>query len=103
MGITEVQDLVDNGQPVSPEEIAAADAEHIENAYVDRHTRVELEDTFAKEREAIDAKAAKAIAQAEERRRNAHSKNLEKRNKAYESAGLNPNGSDPRGREQAVL
>ncbi len=34
---------------------------------------------------------------------NAHAKNLKKRTDVLEKAGLNPDGSDPRGREQGVL
>lgn len=102
MGVTNISNLND-GTAVSPEEIAASDAQHIEDAYADRSTRIELEQTFAESREEIDAKHAKAVEQATTRRDNAHKKNLEKRQSAYEKAGLNPNGSDPRGREQAVL
>lgn len=103
MGITDLEELVKKGEPVSQQEIDAAEAEHVENAYEDRSTRVEVEQTFAESREAIDAKYAKAIALAEERRTNAHKRELEKRTKALEKVGLNPNGSDPRGREQGVL
>jgi len=103
MGITHLEELVEKGEPVSQQEIDAAEAEHVENAYRDRNTRAEVEETFALNREEIDAKHAKSLSNAEERRRNAHAKNQEKRTKALEKEGLNPNGSDPRGREQDVL
>jgi hypothetical protein len=103
MGITDLTELVNKGEPVSQQEIDAAEAEHIENAYTDRSTRVEVEETYAVSREEIDAKYAKAVSTAEERRANAHARNLKKRTDALEKVGLNPNGSDPRGREQGVL
>ena len=103
MGIAHLEELVEKGEPVSQQEIDAAEAEHVENAYKDRNTRVEVEDTFAETREEIDAKYAQAIANAEKRRDNAHAKNFEKRTKTLEKEGLNPKGSDPRGREQGVL
>ncbi len=103
MGITELTALVEKGEPVSQQEIDAAEAEHVENAYENRNTRAEVEQTYAEAREEIDTKYAKAVANADERRINAHAKNLKKRTDALEKVGLNPNGSDPRGREQDVL
>ncbi len=103
MGITDLEELVKKGEPVSQQEIDAAEAEHVENAYKDRNNRVEVEQTFAESREEIDAKYQKAVETATQRRDNAHAKNLKKRTDVLEKAGLNPDGSDPRGREQGVL
>jgi len=103
MGIADLEELVDKGEPVSQQEIDAANAEHVENDEVERHTRADVEQTFAEAREEIDAKYMKALVAAAERRDNALSKNLKKRTDALEKVGLNPNGSDPRGREQGVL
>lgn len=103
MGIAHVEKLVEKGEPVSQQEIDAAQLEHFENDDKARYTRVEFEDMFAETREEIDAKYAKALSNAEQRRDNAHAKNMEKRTKALEKEGLNPDGSDPRGREQGVL
>jgi len=103
MGITELEELVKKGEPVSQQEIDAASAEHLENDTESRYVRSDVEQTFAEAREDIDAKYMKALATAAERRDNALSKNLKKRTDVLEKVGLNPNGSDPRGREQGVL
>jgi len=103
MGINDLKELVDSGEPVTQEDIAKAEAEHAENAYAARNTRAEVEQDYAESLEETEAKYAKAIALAEERRDNALAKNLKKRTTALEKVGLNPNGSDPQGREQGVL
>jgi hypothetical protein len=103
MGITDLTELVDKGEPVSQQEIDAAEAEHVENAYADRNTRADVEQMFAEQWEEIDAKYQIALSNAMQRRENALTKNREKRTKALEKVGLNPDGSDPRGREQGVL
>lgn len=66
-------------------------------------TRAEVEQKFAEAREEIDARYAKKVETAEEQRLQQHSRNLEKREDAFGRVGLNPNGSDPHDRPQAVV
>jgi len=103
MGITNVQDLVDDGKPVSPEELDAHREALAAEARESFETRAEVEMDFATNRERIDAQYAEAVAKAIDRRDKAHAKNLDKRTNALEKVGLNPNGSDPRGRAQGTL
>ena len=66
-------------------------------------TRSEVEERFAREREEIDAKCAKKVETAEEQRVAQQSRNLERREDALGRVGLNPDGSNPAGRPQAVV
>lgn len=103
MGIADLKELVDKGEPVSQQEIDDAAAEHVKNDNEQRYPRNDIEQAFAETREEIDAKYMKAMNTAGEKRDAAHEKNLKKRTDALEKVGLNPNGSNPQGREQGVL
>lgn len=83
--------------------IAKSDAEHVATDQEVFATRGEVEQKFAETRDEIDSKYAKKVEAAEDQRVQQHSKNLEKREDALGRVGLNPDGSDPRGRPQAVV
>lgn len=102
MGISNLKKLVDDGQPVSPEEVDAHQESLRAEAAAEPETRSDVEMDFATSRDDIDAKFADKVAKATEVRDNAHKKNVEKREKTLEKVGLNPNGSIPRDREPAA-
>jgi hypothetical protein len=83
--------------------IAESDAEHVAADQEMVGTRSEIEQRFAEAREEIDARYAAKVQRAEEQRVEQHSKNLEKKQDALGRGGLNPDGSDPRSRPQAVV
>lgn len=77
-------------------QVAAEDQEIV-------YTRAEVEQKFAEARDEIEAKYAAKVAKAEEERDKQLSKNIEKRQDALGKVGLNPDGSNPRDRPQAVV
>jgi len=103
MGVANLKDLVDDGQPVSPEEIDAHREGLVDEAKQSFETRAEVEMEFATKREEIETAYSEAIVKAEEKRDKASLKNFEKRQKALEKLGLNPDGSDPRDRPQGTF
>jgi len=82
-------------------QIAKSDAEHVATDREVFTTRAEVEEKFANARDEIDSKCARKVEAAEEQRVQQHTKNLEKREDSLGRVGLNPDGSDPRGRPQA--
>lgn len=97
------QDAATQEAAAQRQSIAESDASYVT---VDREiseTRAEVEQRFAEAREEIDARYVKKVETAEEQRVQQHSKNLEKREDALGKAGLNPNGSVPHSRPQAVV
>jgi len=84
-------------------QIAENDAKYVAADSKIFATRAEVAQKFADARDEIDSKYAKKVEAAEEQRIQQHSKNLEKREDAMGRVGLNPNGSDPQGRPQAVV
>jgi metal-dependent amidase/aminoacylase/carboxypeptidase family protein len=103
MGISNLKDLVDDGQPVSPEEIDAHHQKLADEAKQSFETRAEVEMSYASDRDDNEEKYQAKLIKAQEQRERAHKRNLEQRDKALEKLGLNPNGSDPRERPQGIF
>lgn len=90
MGIRNLQDIVDAGEPASPEEIDAHREVLVGEAKQTLETKAEVEMDFATRRQAIEDQYANSVAKAAEKRAVAHAKNIKKREDALEKLDLNP-------------